>query len=104
MKREHCFIVNYVCGISLGTVEKETIKITKVTNTSYFIYCFEMNCQIKFCYIIPLLVMILKEENVVHTSQKLKLCIEDLHLTSLNNPKILPELRFGVTSSSIPNI
>jgi hypothetical protein len=51
-----------------------------------------------------LLVMILKEENVVYMSQKLKLCIEGLHLTSPLNPKVLPEVRLGVTSSCITNI
>jgi hypothetical protein len=105
MKREALLqCLRYVCGISLETVKEYTIKITRIPYTPYFIHCFKMNYQIKFCSIMPLLVMtLMKEENSVHTSQKLKLCIEELHLTSLLSPKLLPEFRLGVTSSNIPN-
>jgi hypothetical protein len=45
--------------------------------------------------------ILIKEGDAVHTSQKLKRSLEDdLHLTSLLNPKLLPEFRLGATSSN----
>jgi hypothetical protein len=87
-----------LCGISLETVKEETRNITEVPNTPYFIYCFKWS--VKILSIMPLLVMILiKEENAVHTSQTVKRSIEeDLHLISLLNPKLLPEFRLDATS------
>jgi hypothetical protein len=50
----------------------------------------------------PLLVMIvIEEENAIHTSQKVKRSIEeDLHLTSLHTPMLLPEFMLDATNTN----